>query len=92
MVFPNADYDPSGGTKTSVGIPVALDIGFDLGPPPGGIRFGPSAMFGTSVPKAAVDQDGDTRTGKSDVDKAAPTLDNLTVQSKAEAPPVEFGA
>jgi hypothetical protein len=59
-VLPEPEYAPSGGSQAFVRISIAFYVSEDLFTPPNRVRFGPSSMLGTSMPKATIDENGDS--------------------------------
>jgi hypothetical protein len=67
LVSPNPHDLPAISAESRVRVAVALLVRNDLSAPELGILFGPSRMLWAAVPKAPVDEDGDTRSGENDV-------------------------
>jgi len=75
LALPYTQGQPTRLSKSSIGIAVALSVPFELVPPPLCIRLRPSGVFWTSVPKAAIDEDGNSSPGKDDISLPADFLD-----------------
>lgn len=66
-MLPDANDPPARPLQCRVMAPVAFDVGVELPEPPLSIRLGDRPVLGTSVPKAAVNEDGDPFRHKDDV-------------------------
>lgn len=92
LVFPNPHHQPASGFECSLVAEVTLGIRPQFGLPPRSIRPWQGSVFGTRMPEAAVEIDGDPR---SDEDYVRPntghTLDR-SMEPKAKPSSVESGA
>lgn len=70
FVLPNAKNDPS--THVEIcGLPsVTITVLCNLLGPPSSVRFGKSKVLGTTMPKAAIDENTDPLLDKNDVSNA----------------------
>ena len=87
-MLPYAHDGPASSLELSRVLSIALDVPRNLGVPVVGVRAGPHAMFGTSVPEAAVDKYGDTCGPEEDVDLAG-TANGSNVQSVSKTPSMQ---
>lgn len=67
LVFPGANYRPTGGRQAPVSIAVARDVAGDLRRPVVGVRPGLGPMLRAAVPVAAIDEDRDPRASEHEV-------------------------
>ncbi len=90
FVLPNPDHSPISFLHTTVRITIALAIRRNLCSPPFPISFWRSSVNRTSMPIAAVDENGDTETRKYQIGSTAQTGHRLAVDKKAKATAMEL--
>lgn len=69
-VLPEPENHPTFGREDSVGLDVARGVGRDLRTPVIMVRRRQLEMIRTAVPKAAIEEDGDSRTGEDQIGRA----------------------
>jgi hypothetical protein len=84
IVLPKPYDMPPGGFEPFIGLAVALDVLVDLLAPPICIGLGPRTVYGTSVPEASIDKDGDACAWEGHV-SPAPCAWKRPVDSKAKS-------
>jgi hypothetical protein len=67
FVRPNADDSPTRSLEASIGVRVSRAVRFDLFAPKLRVALRPRGVFRTTVPEAAIDEDGYPGAGKNDV-------------------------
>jgi hypothetical protein len=92
FVLPYPDRDPSRFREEIVGFGVPTSGPLEFVPPPFGIRSGPSGVLWTSVPEAAIDEDGDPHLRKHDVSYPRqagqrPLMDPISKASRVQRSP-----
>ena len=75
-MLPYADDGPAGGAKGGVVGAVAADVPLELRFPVLGVRTWMRGMFGTSMPEAAIYEDGDASGPEDKVGSHAPAGDD----------------
>jgi hypothetical protein len=71
FMCPHANDFPAECFETLISVGITYTVGFDLGAPEVSVFFRPGGMKRAAVPKAAIDEDCDTATGKDDINYAS---------------------
>ncbi len=86
LVFPDTHDGPSCGVKAGVDLLIALHVSFKLRRPIVGVGLRRRSVFGTAVPEAAVDKDGNASRREHDIGSdAEPVRVDPVVRAKSEA-------
>lgn len=85
LVLPDPDYGPSRCAELGLVEAITLDVSSDLRAPISGIGFWARSVLRTSVPEAAIDEDGNLLATEDDVGPAAQALQWSGVDSIPEA-------
>jgi hypothetical protein len=90
-VFPNSNDAPARTPKGGPGSSISFAIFFDLASPPFCVRRWPGCVFGTTVPKASVNEYGNLLTGNYKIGSASSAIQR-GVDSKTKPELFEAGA
>lgn len=85
FVFPDADDRPARPHEASVGVPIPSDISVDLGSPPNGVVRRTRPVNGAVVPETSIDEYRDAGTGEDDVDGAAASFDEPSMNAEPQS-------
>jgi hypothetical protein len=88
---PNPHDGPAGLAEPAIGIPIARNVSFDFCAPPLPIIFGPSPVFGASVPKTAINEYRRLRSRKGDVDRSATSCQDSAMKAEPKTTAMQFG-
>jgi hypothetical protein len=89
-VLPHPDHEPAGCRKRTIGLAVALNVAFELVPPPVCIRLWTRRVERAHVPEAAIDEDDHLDRPEHDVSAATDTRKGSLVDSIAKAEPMQL--
>ncbi len=89
-MLPDTYNRPTELAEYSIRVTVTLDVGLKLRRPPVGIALHRDEVLGAAVPEAAIDEDGNLRSGERDVDRAAGESGHSVANPVPEAPCMEF--
>jgi hypothetical protein len=84
FVFPDSYDQPARGGEPVVRVLIALAVCLDLVSPEGRVALWPSSMVRTAVPKASVDEDGNSRSSKRDVGRPSRLLGHDIVHPESQ--------
>src|SRR5262245_10358068 len=86
VVSPDANYQPSTGYQTGIGIGVSSSIRLDLLPPPLGVGLRPRSVLRAAVPETAVHENRHARGGEHKIPTAAETRERrVHTETKPES-------
>lgn len=89
-MLPHSYHEPTGSTEFCVRVAVSRLVGPDFFAPPIRVVLRPASVCGATVPKAPVDEYGDTGSRKDHVNRPAAALEQGAVKSKSQAARVEL--
>jgi hypothetical protein len=89
FVFPHSYDCPSGVDQLDIGCPIPAHVRLQFGQPPITIGLRHSAMDGTLMPEAAIDEYGYSLSCESDINTLA-TTHNGKVDTKSKSPSPQF--
>lgn len=90
FVLPYSYNRPAEVAQHSISVTVTLDVGPKFRRPPVGVAVHRDEVLGAAVPEAAIDEDGNLRAGKGDVDRAARESGHSVANPIPKAPCMEF--
>lgn len=88
-MLPNASHQPAGFAELSIRVTVPLTIRPKFRRPPLRIRLWKGLVNRATMPKAAVDENGDFRPDKDDVCSTSHSWENRSVNSEPQASRVQ---
>ena len=89
-MLPDSDHLPARSLKRNVVSLVSLDVSLNLCPPPISIGGGQRAMIEASMPPAAVNKNGQSRTAEDDISLASKIVDRADMHPVAKSAPMEL--
>ena len=92
FVLPYANDQPSFGAEELIRFGVSFSIREDLVPPPFRVGFRPGSVYGASVPKTAIEEDGQLDRRKRDIGRPSNVVQRFVVDTESMSLFVQGGS